>query len=949
MRRFFSRSAGHCTVPAQPPWALGKVAVAWRQAVVVCLAAGALVGCSQQAATPTLEAAQQALKEGRVGEALNATKQILSEDPSQALARLLLGKVLLSVGDSAGAELEIRKALQGGLNPDEVRPHLMQAMLDGGRVKPLIEEFKSAQTSDPKAWVDMTSQLAEAYARSGDRPTAERLLKEVETKDANAVSLKLVRGRLLAAAGDRDQALALAKAATVQADSNPLAWRLLGDIQLYLQSDPDAAAASYKRLVALSPERVDGHTALITARMFQKDDAAAAEAVAALAKMAPGHPQTKLFQAVLAQRRNDHKQARDLAQQVLKLLPNSTVALQLAGGSMIELGEFSQAEALLSKAVYVAPKSAGARLLLARAHLRQGRAARAMETLRPLLQQPSPDVEVLLMAAEARLQEGQTGEAEQLFAAAKKARPADQRPALALARMRLSKGDSTTAMEELRRLAESGQDGQAEQALFSVYMRQGDSARAVAVAQELANKQPKQALPHVLKARALRLAKNPQEARASLERALELEPSFFPALSALALIDLADKKPDAAVKRLQAATERDPANEQAWIALAGLMSSLPDRKAEVTALLQKAIQASPQSAPLRGLLVNHQLQSRDRQAALVTAQAAVAALPQSADAHVSLGKVLVATGDHLQAQKAFSTASSLQPGSAAVVLHIADAARLAGDAAGAMSAVRRAAELEPASPLVAGALLSVASGTRAYEPALAIVQDLKRKRPDDAGPHLLEGELRLLQKQTDAALLAYRGGLAKRNASALAVRLHALLLQNKRAAEAQQFASEWLQRAPRDAVFQSHLADVAQHAGDLVAAENLYRKARAMDERYPPAANGLAWAMVQNRRPGAVDEARRALALAPDRPEPLDTYAMAQLRAGDVDNALGAWRELLARWPDASYAQLHLATALVDSKRERDEARRLLEALVAANHPASLKAAAKAQLARLGA
>lgn len=921
----------------------------WRKSLLAGAVLLFLVACGQQQGPqPTLESAQTALKQGRVGEALTTTKNILAQDQSQVQARLLLGQLLLAVGDPSGAELELRKALQAGLSPDQVRPHLMQAMLDAGKLKPMLEEFSNTQTADSAAWVALKSQLAEAHARAGDRVAAERILKEVEAKAPDAVALKLVRARLLAAAGVKDQALALAKAASVQAESNPAVWKLLGDIQLYLQSDPAGAAESYQRLLALSPERLDSHTSLITAHLFKQDDAVATTAVAALAKMAGGHPQTKLFQAVLAQRRNDHRQAKDLAQQVLKVLPNSVVGLQLAGGSMIELGEFSQAEALLAKAVYVAPNSVGARVLLARAFLRQGRAPRALETLRPLLQGATPDLDALLLAAEARLMEGQVAEAEQLFSAAKKARPADQRPALALARVRLSQGDSASAIEELRRLAESGQDGQAEQALFSAYLRQGDVGRALSAADAMVAKMPQRALPHLLKAQALRLEKKPQEMRASLEKALELEPNFFPALSALTMMDLAQKKPDVAVARLRSATERAPGNEQAWLALAGLLSSLPDKRAEVVPVLQKGIQAAPQSAALRGLLVNHQLQSRDRQGALVSAQAAVAALPQSADAQVSLGKVLMASGDHLQAQKAFASAGALQPGSAGIVLHQADAARLAGDAQGALSAVRRAFELEPASPLVGAALLSVASGTRAYEPALTFLADMKRKRPDDANLNLLEGDLRVLQKQPDAALQAYRAGLGKRNASPLAVRLHAVLLENKRTAEAQQFASDWLQRSPRDVVFTSHLGDVAQHSGDPVAAESLYRKAFAMDPRFAPAANGLAWAMVQNQRPGALAIAKQAVGLAPDRPEPLDTLAMALMRSGDVDAAVGVWRELLVRWPGVPYAQLHLGSALVEAKRDRDEALQLLKPLAEGNHPPKLKAAAQAQLAALG-
>jgi tetratricopeptide (TPR) repeat protein len=66
------------------------------------------------------------------------------------------------------------------------------------------------------------------------------------------------------------------------------------------------------------------------------------------------------------------------------------------------------------------------------------------------------------------------------------------------------------------------------------------------------------------------LKKDLPNARANFERALSLNPTFFPAAASLAKLDLDAQKIDDARKRFEAILAKDPKNVQAMLALGGI-------------------------------------------------------------------------------------------------------------------------------------------------------------------------------------------------------------------------------------------------------------------------------------------------------------------------------------------------------------------------------------------
>ncbi|MCB1980471.1 MAG: tetratricopeptide repeat protein, partial [Rhodoferax sp.] len=158
----------------------------------------------------------------------------------------------------------------------------------------------------------------------------------------------------------------------------------------------------------------------------------------------------------------------------------------------------------------------------------------------------------------------------------------------------------------------------------------------------------------------------------AFERALEIQPAFFPAAAALAQIALAEKRPADAQAIVDKVLAADPKNSQALIASAALKARAGAKREEIVAMFTRAIQQVPTDAAPRLALINYQLAQKETKAALSTAQQAVAALPEHAGLLDALGRAQTIAGDTQQAVSSFNKLAQLMPSSPAPYLRLAE-------------------------------------------------------------------------------------------------------------------------------------------------------------------------------------------------------------------------------------------------------------------------------------
>ena len=869
-------------------------------------------------------------------------KNALQSNPDLPEARFLLGTALLDSGDAVGAELELRKALVLKHPQDMVAPPLARAMLAQGQASKLIDEFAKIELSQASAKASLQMSLASAYAIQGKTEASQAALKAALLAEPGYAPALIAQARQKASKGEFDGALAMTEEVITKYPKSHEAWKLKGDILLYAKGQVNDALTAYRKTVEIKPDFLEGNTAVITLLLQQANLTDAATQIGQLKKFSANHPQTKYLEAQLAFQKKDFKLARELAQQVLKVVPDYVPGLQLAGAVELQLKSNVQAEGYLSKAVQLAPDLALARRLLVISYMRSGQPAKALATLLPALNRNDVDPGLLTVAGEVYLQNGDIKKAEEYFSRVAKQDPKNTRNRTSLALTHLMGGQVDSAFSELEDIAASDTDTTADLALISAHLRRQEFDKALKTIDRFEKKQPDKPLAAHLRGRTLLAKRDVAGAKQSFERALTIDHTYFPAVASLAGLDMADKRPDDAKKRFEAVLAKDPKNGQAMLALADIAARSGATKEEVAKLIGNAVAANPTEAAPRLLLIDFYLRNQDGKAALSEAQSAVVALPNSTEVLEALGRSQQAAGEFNQAITTYNKLAGMQPLSPQPQMRLADAHMAAKNKEAAGNSLRKGLELKPDLVEAQRALIVLDLDEKKFQEALTIARTVQKQRPKEAVGYVLEGDIYAFQKNWDSAVAAYRGGLKQVNSTELALKLHSVLLASGKAAEADKLSFSWQKDYPKDAVFLAYLGDGALMRKDYSGAEKIYIALIKLQPDSALAYNNLAWVTGKLNKEGAIAFAEKANTLAPKQPAFMDTEAMLLSDKGDYAKALELQNKALALQPQNTTFKLNLAKIHINGGKN-DLARKELDDLAKLGD----KFAAQAEVANL--
>ncbi|MCB8747406.1 PEP-CTERM system TPR-repeat protein PrsT [Rhodoferax sp. U2-2l] len=834
-------------------------------------------------------------------------KNALQKNPDLPEARYLLGKALMESGDAAGAETELRKALALNHPQDQVVPPLASALLAQGQAKKITDEFGKTTLTDKTAQGVFLTALATAYAMQGQNDAAQSTLDAALAATPDYAPARLIQARQKGAQRDFDGALAITEDVITKTPKSLEAWKFKGDLLLYAKNQPTEALAAYRKSVEIGPEFLAGQAAVIILLLQQNNLTDAATQMAQLVKVAPNHPQTKFLQANLAYQQKDLKSARELVQQVLRTVPNNVQALQLAGAIELQLNAPVQAETYLSKALQAAPGLPLARRLLVMSYLRTGQPAKALATLTPGLTGSTVDPALYAVAGEVYLQNNDVKKAEEYFTKATQQDPQNARNRTSLALTHLISGQVDSAFGELQDIAASDTGTTADMALISAHLRRQDLDKALKAIDGLEKKQPDQPLAANLRGRVLLAKRDQAGARQSFERALQIDPLFFPAVASLAGLDLADKKPQDAKARFDAVLAKDPKNAQALLAQAELAARTGASKEEVSKLLANAISANPTDAAPRLLLIDFHLRNKDVKQATSTAQDAVATLPDSPELLDALGRTQLAAGEFNQAITSFNKLAGMQPLSPQPYLRLADVHMANKDKAAAAASLRKALDIKPDLQQAQRGTILLDMDGKNIPGALATAKTMQKQDPKGAVGYVLEGDINASQKNWDAAASAYQTGLKQISSAELAVKLHSVLAAAGKTAEAEKFSAKWQATQPKDAIFLLYLGDGAIARKDYAGAEKLYSRVTQLQPNNAVAFNNLAWVTARLNKDGSIALAEKANALAPNQPAFMDTLAVLLSDKGDYAKALELQTKVVSLQPNNPVFKLNLA------------------------------------------
>lgn len=889
------------------------------------LAAMLLSACNDQPPQELLASARDYLARNDQRAAVIQIKNALQKSPDLPEGRFLLGKAFLEGGDPVAAEVELRKAIELRYAADQAVPLLARSLLAQGKAAKVLAEFAGTTLGAPASRADLLTTVGMAQALAGDNGAGQAaLLKALQIQPGYGPAI-VGQARIKAGEQDYPAALALLQPLLAAAPGDLEAWKLQGDI-LSFQGSPGPAVAAYRQALAIRPDAVTVHAALIAALVQQEKLKEAGQQLEIVKKLAPRDPKILYLEILVNFRKGDLQAAREKAQAFLRLAPDHPNTLQLAGAIEYQLKSWSQAEGYLAKALQGRPDLSLARRLLVATYLQGGQAGKALAALQPVLGKIKEDSEMLALAGQVYLQNGELQTAEHYFSRAAVLDPKNPGKRTSLAVVQLLEGHAESAFGELERIAATDPGTVADLALITSLLQRHDFGKALQAIAGLERKQPDNPLVHELRGHALYVMGDAGAARRSFERALVLNPAYFPAVAGLAGLDLAENRPEEARRRFQAVLAGDPRNVQAMLALAKLRRQMGGNPNDIAALLSRAVAAAPALAAPRLALIEHYLRNKDAGKAVSVAQDAAAVLPERPEVLDALGVAQQVAGSFNQALATYAKLAGMEPNSPRPHLRMADIHLAAGNRDEAIASLRRAQEIRPDLAEAPQRMVRLYLDAGRPDEALAVARAAQKQEPTAATGYLLEGAIRATGKKWAEAAAAYRSSLKLAANSEVAAGLHAVLLQHTGSAEAERFGNEWLTEHPQDVAFRIYLGHQALARKDLATAARHYRAVLTGQPDNAAILNNLAWVAGQQKEPQALEYAEKANRLVPDQPEFMDTLAMLLAEKGDTGRALGLLQKAVKRAPGLPQIRLNYAQVLIQAGN-RQAARTELEAL----------------------
>ncbi len=885
-----------------------------RLAIAAAFAVAVTAGCARSDPASYIASANAYLAKSDYKAAIIELKNALQKAPDNAEARLLLAKSLLATGDAAGAETEVRKAIDAHAPGDQAYPVLAQVLGAQGKYKALTSELGDRKLGTPAARSEVNVALATATLAQGNAKHAKELADAALADRPANVRALLLEAQLAAQGGIGAPAVRefVDKALKVAPDD---VEALLMKVELDNAEGKNAdAQATLQHAVDTHPKSIVARTAAFSYAMRGGKLEAAKAQLAKMKEVAPGDLRTVYSDALLSAMQGDNAHAREQVQRILAAQPDNLPSLYLSGMIDYQMGSYASAEDSLRRVVAKAPADPSVRRVLALLYLRTGRPQQAVDTLTPALQR-YPDNPVLLrIAGEAYLASGNIALAERVYEQANSVDKNNVGSEVRLAQVRLAAGDSARGFSDLESLAaKDSSASQADMALFSAHMQRREYDKALADVDVLEKKQPKAAIVQNLRGVVYMAKRDLKDAQASFEKALELQPDFLPAARNLAIIDLQRGDVQAARDRYDKILAKNPKNGPVLLALAelqGVAGATPD---DIRKTIEKAVAADPASPASRLALIAFEERQKDVKGAVATAQAALAAIPGDPQLTGAVGATQLVAGQYNEAVESFKKLVLLQPQNPLTYLQLAQAQVALKDYAGAIDSERKALALKPDLPQAVSALAQTYLVSGRADEAVAQARGMQKEHPNSPGGYALEGDIYSAQKKWSEASLAYKMGLDRKPLAALAARYYVALTNAGNGSAATAAANKWMTQHPDDPSIPLMLAEQHQQQKDLTAAKAGYRKVLAIDADNVVALNNLAFLLTEDKDPKGLEYAEHAHRLAPFNPSILDTYGWSLMRNGQA--ALGAklLRMATSLAPAVPEIRLHLAQALAES------------------------------------
>jgi tetratricopeptide (TPR) repeat protein len=635
------------------------------------------------------------LNRGRGAEALRAAVSAAELLPDVPEAQLEAGTLLLLAGKFTEAKELAAKVVLANANDVRGRVLLGNATAGLKDIDAAIKEFEEAIRLDPQQ-AGIYTGLASLKASNGDPVAAERIFKQAVTTDRQSTNARLALAHFYWSNDRVEEAERVMKEAQ-QLKSNDT--RVNVTLGLFYQATRRRAEAEPYLRAAAQPGGDPRLTMLL------------ADYYIALNR---GAEAAKLLQPLTGDRRY-----------------GAMVSLRLAGIAQVE-GHADEAITIIDEALTAEPTNT--RTLAAKSDLllRQNRLDEAAQAADAAVAASPTSAEAHFVRGQALRAKGSYEKAEEAFNEVLRLNPRAAAARVELARLRIRSGaeDAVVVATEAAKADPRSLDGRL--TLARALMAQRDYAKAQEVLGAVVSAAPGVAVVHAQMGTLLARKKDTTAARASFNRALELDPLQIEAASGLTSLDFAAGLQAAALGRLDAMVAKAPRNAPLLVTAASAHASAGamDR---AESLLVTAIEVDAASMTAYSLLGRIYLSQKRLDAARAQFEKIAARQERPVGALTLIGTIHMLQNKIPEAQQTFERVLQLDPkagvaannlawiylengGSLDLAVHLSEVAKAAlptapevndtlgwayykkGSMPDAIAALRRSLEIDPKNP-----------------------------------------------------------------------------------------------------------------------------------------------------------------------------------------------------------------------------------------------------------
>ena len=547
---------------------------------------------------------------GRVAEKLNNPRDAvgyyqaaIDVDPNLMPARAALARLFLLGGlpDKAMALAE------PGLTKEPQNPQLLTVRgAAKAQLGDTIGAFEDAEAAVKLAPDDeyAIALLASLYRQNARSDKAIEVVQAGLEKVPQSVDLRIVLADLELAHQRNPEAEAqLAKVIELQPQDLSHRYRLA---RFYMMTkNPQAAEQALRDAVAAAPDNVEAKLALVDLLASNKGIGNAEAEMKAFAAKDEGDGRMQLALARFYETHGKAEDAKAAYQRIIQAQetkPDGLTARNRLAALLIQQGRIDDARPLIDQVLKENARDNDALILRGNLALARGDAPAAIADLRAVLRDQPNSVPVMRALARAHLRNNELALAEETLRSAAQSNPADRDVRLELSQLLAQSGRAEQARPVLEQLSnEQPGDVATLEALFRVQAAQKDLKAARITAEDIKRVRPDQPLGSYLQGTIDEAEQKPDDAIASYERALEIQPTAGEPLTALVRVMLSRKQSDQALARLDKTIAAQADNVIARNLKGELLTTRGEFEPAVAAFNEAIARAPSWWMPYRGL------------------------------------------------------------------------------------------------------------------------------------------------------------------------------------------------------------------------------------------------------------------------------------------------------------------------------------------------------------